>query len=405
MTGFTPDGIARLRQDTPGCAERIHLNNAGSGLMPRPVLDAVRAHLELESRIGGYEAADAERPAIDRAYASVAALIGAAPEQVAFMENATAAYAQALSAVPWQSGDMILTSRDDYVSNQIMFLSLHRRFGVWVLRAPGAPGGGVDVDAFSQMIRRHRPRLVALTHVPTNSGLVQPVEAIGTACREAGVLYLVDACQSVGQLPVDVAAIGCDFLSATSRKFLRGPRGSGFLYASSRVLDAGLEPLFPDLQGATWTDADTYTVRADARRFENWEFAFALLLGTGAAARYAMDIGIPPIAARTAALAALARERLSARGFRVLDRGTTLCGIVTVEIPGREPEAFQAALRARRINTSVSTRAYAVLDFDEKGVAWALRISPHYYNTEDEVETAVEGIVAVVSELGRAASD
>jgi selenocysteine lyase/cysteine desulfurase len=280
-----------------------------------------------------------------------------------------------------------------------MFLSLHRRFGVWVLRAPDAPGGGIDVEAFSQMVRLHRPRLVALTHVPTNSGLVQPVEAIGKACRESGVLYLVDACQSVGQLPVDVAAIGCDFLSATSRKFMRGPRGSGFLYVSRRVLDAGLEPLFPDLHGATWTDADAYTVRGDARRFENWEFAYALVLGTGAAARYAMEIGIPEIAARTAALAALARERLSAAGFRVLDRGPRLCGIVTVEIPGREPEAFQAALHERRINTSVSTRAYALLDFDQKGVAWALRLSPHYYNTDDEIGAAV-GVIAELAGRG-----
>jgi selenocysteine lyase/cysteine desulfurase len=399
MTTLPPELVERLRQDTPGCAERVHLNNAGSALMPRPVLDAVRGHLELEGRIGGYEAADAERPAIERAYGSVAALIGAAPELVAFVENATVAYAQALSAIPWQSGDMILTSRDDYVSNQIMFLSLHRRFGVWVLRAPDAPGGGIDVEAFSQMVRLHRPRLVALTHVPTNSGLVQPVEAIGKACRESGVLYLVDACQSVGQLPVDVAAIGCDFLSATSRKFMRGPRGSGFLYVSRRVLDAGLEPLFPDLHGATWTDADAYTVRGDARRFENWEFAYALVLGTGAAARYAMEIGIPEIAARTAALAALARERLSAAGFRVLDRGPRLCGIVTVEIPGREPEAFQAALHERRINTSVSTRAYALLDFDQKGVAWALRLSPHYYNTDDEIGAAV-GVIAELAGRG-----
>ncbi len=392
---FSADELTRLRADTPGCAERIHLNNAGAGLMPAPVLRVVTEHLELESRIGGYEAADARAAAIEDAYAAVATLLGCAPRNVAMVENATVAFQQALSAIPFERGDVILTSVNDYISNQLMFLSLAKRFGVEVVRAPESAEGGVDVDALARLVRERRPRLVSLTHVPTNSGLVQPVEAVGRVCREHGVWYLVDACQSAGQLPLDVNAIGCDFLSATSRKFLRGPRGAGFLLASDRALAAGLEPLFVDMRGAQWQEADRYQTEATAWRFENWEFAYALVLGTGAAARYALAIGLDRIAQRTTALAEQLRAQLAAAGFRVLDRGSQRCGIVTVAIPAHDAESFRSELQRRGINSSISRREYAVIDFAQKGVEWALRLSPHYYNTEDELHGAVTAIVEI----------
>lgn len=392
---FSPADLQRLRAETPGCAERIHLNNAGAGLMPAPVLRAITEHLELESRIGGYEASDARAAAIDDAYAAVAELLGCAPRNIAMVENATVAFQQALSAIPFQRGDAILTSVNDYISNQLMFLALAKRCGIEVLRAPEAPEGGVDVDAMTRLIRERRPRLVSLTHVPTNSGLVQPVAEVGRICRTQEVWYLVDACQSAGQLPLNVHAIGCDFLSATSRKFLRGPRGAGFLFASDRALAAGLEPLFPDMRGAQWQAADSYQADATARRFENWEFAYALVLGTGAAVRYALTIGIDRIAPRTTALAALLREQLAGAGFRVLDRGSQRCGIVTAAIPGCDADSLHSELQRRGINSSISRRAYAVIDFAQKGVEWALRLSPHYYNTEDELRRAV----AVITEL------
>lgn len=392
---FSADELSRFRAETPGCAGRIHLNNAGAALMPAPVLAAIVEHLELESRIGGYEAAEQRAAAIEDAYAAVAALLGCAPRNIAMVENATVAYQQALSAIPFERGDAILTSVNDYASNQIMFLSLARRCSIEVVRAPEAAEGGVDRDAVARLLRERRPRLVALTHVPTNSGLVQPVEAVGRICREHGVWYLVDACQSAGQLPLDVNAMGCDFLSATSRKFLRGPRGAGFLFASDRALAAGLEPLFLDLHSARWLEPNRYEAVPSAKRYENWEFAYALVLGTGAAVRYALGVGIERIAERTTALAALLRERLAAAGFRVLDRGARRCGIVTIEVPGRESEEFHRALMQRGVNTSISTRQYAVIDFAQKGVEWALRVSPHYYNTEDEIQGAVAATTEV----------
>ncbi len=390
---FSPAEITRLRAETPGCEHRVHLNNAGAALMPRSVVRAILDHIELEAQRGGYEAAAMRVDAVQQSYVAVAALVGAAPRNIAFAENATAAYAQALSAVPFEPGDTIVTTQDDYVSNQLMFLSLAKRLGVRIVRAPVAPEGGVDVLGLERLVERERPRLVAVTHVPTNSGLVQQVRAVGQICQSYEVLYLVDACQSVGQLPVEVSDLGCDFLSATGRKFLRGPRGSGFLYVSDRVLEAGLAPLFIDLQGARWTGPDHYELHPGAARFENWEFAYALVLGAGEAARYARGVGIQRIATRIARLSNALRTAFGRAGLRVLDRGSLPCGIVTVEVPGWDAAKFHAALEDRGVNTSVSTPAFAVIDFAEKRVDWALRISPHYYNTDEEIAVAAAAIV------------
>lgn len=389
--------VARWRRETPGCRHRVHLNNAGAALMPAAVLDTVVAHLEREAVMGGYEAADAAAEEVTGTYTAVAELIGAAPRNIAVVENATAAFALALSAFDFRPGDRILTTRNDYVSNQIMYLSLARRLGVEVIRAEDLPEGGVDPDSVRRLVGQRRPRLVAVTHVPTNSGLVQEVEAVGEICEANGIPYLVDACQSVGQLPLDVGRMRCGFLSATARKFLRGPRGVGFLYVSDQLLAGGVQPLLVDMRGAEWTAADEYTLVDGARRFENWEYAYALHLGLGAAARYALAVGVAEGGRRAAQLARYARERLAAvDGVRVLDRGTTLCAIVTAEVRGLDARAVVARLRERGINTSASLRAYALLDMEAKQATSAVRLSPHYYNTPEEIDTAVAAIEEIV---------
>ncbi len=190
--------VLAWRADTPGCDRLVHLNNAGAALVPRPVSEAVTGHLRLEEELGGYEAAEACQEANAAASASIARLIGGPPGSIAMLQNSTFAFAQALSAFDFRPGDRILTSRADYASNQIMYLSLARRLGVEIVRAPDAPDGGIDPDAVRALLARRRPALVALTWVPTNSGLVQPAEAIGSICREREVPLLLDACQAVG---------------------------------------------------------------------------------------------------------------------------------------------------------------------------------------------------------------
>ena len=393
MIPATPPELARWRSDTPGCSRLVHLNNAGAALVPRPVSDAILGYLRLEQELGGYEARDAESEAIQRTYAALGRLLGAEARNIALVQNSTVAFAQAITAFDLGPGDIVLTSRSDYASNQIMYLSLARRRGVEIVRAPEAPEGGIDADEVRRLIRQRRPSLVALTWIPTNSGLVQPVEAVGQICREAGVPYLIDACQAAGQVPIDVLRLHCDYLSGTARKFLRGPRGLGFLYVSDRALQAGAHPLLVDMHGADWTEPDVFELTPDARRFETWEFAHALVLGLGAAAEYALAIGVDRAGQRARELAAYARASLAALpGIRVLDRGPELCAIATIAIAGRDTADIKLQLRARGINTSSPHREDAVIDMDEKQTTSALRISPHYYNTREEIDTAVEAL-------------
>jgi len=385
--------LQKWRDDTPGAARRIHLNNAGAGLMPSAVVSAICTHIEREADLGGYESEDAAAQQLRDAYDAVAALLNAAARNIAIVENATVGFFQALSAFDFQPGDVIVTTRNDYISNQLAYFSLAQRRGVVVRRAADLASGGVDPDSVRSLLRDPRVRLLAATWVPTNSGLIQPVEALGEIAAAAGVPYLVDACQAVGQLPIDVQSLRCDFMSATARKFLRGPRGIGFLYVSDRALHSGLFPLYLDMRGGLWKTADTFELVSDARRFENWESACALVLGLGAAARYAAEVGVERGGARARALAMRLRSQLTdVPGLRVLDRGAELAAIVTVEVAGQAAPALVGELRARGINTSATLRDYALLDMDDKRATSALRLSPHYYNTDAELDAAVGAI-------------
>ena len=393
---ITDEQVAQRRKDTPGCANRIHLNNAGSGLMPQAVLNAITGHLNREANFGGYESADEAAPAIAESYTSVARLIGAQTRNIAVVENSTVAFFQALSAFDFQPGDVIVTTRNDYISNQLAYLSLAQRRGVQVARAADLPSGGADPQSVRELLRKPRVRLLAVTWVPTNSGLIQPVETLGEIAESAAVPYLIDACQAAGEIPMDVAKLRCDFLSATARKFLRGPRGLGFLYVSDRALKRGDYPLYIDMRGASWVSPDSFEPAPDARRFENWEFPYSLVLGLGEAARYATAAGIERCGRRARELAATLRSKLrQLPGFRVLDRGHELAAIVTVEIKGWHAPDVVSILRQQGINTSAARRANAVIDMDEKGAASAVRFSPHYYNTEAEIDAAVEAAKAL----------
>jgi selenocysteine lyase/cysteine desulfurase len=389
--------LAMWRADTPGCSTRIHFNNAGASLMPTPVKDAITGHLGRESVEGGYEAADAAAPLLADAYDALGTLVGATARNIAVVSSATRAFAQALEAFDFAPGDVILTSSNDYISNQLMYLSLGRRRGVRVVRAPEAPEGGVDVEAFARALGKERPRLAALTWIPTNSGLIQPAAAVGAACREAGVPFLLDACQAVGQLPVDVKVLHCDYLAATARKFLRGPRGLGFLCVSDAALARGDYPLHVDMRGARWTEADAFSVVNDARRFEEWELPHALVLGMGAAVRYALEVGVDVASARAHRLAAAVRASVGAiPGVRSLDRGRHLSAITTFAIEGREGRDLMLALRAEGINTSAQSREDAVIDFDRKHATSLLRISPHYFNTDEELYQVTSALARLV---------
>ena len=389
--------LTRWRADTPGCAHRNHLNNAGAALMPVPVIEAIDDHLRLESEIGGYEAEAARADAIAAVYDDIGGLVRAPARNMAIVASATDGFTRSMSAFDLRRGDVILTSNCDYVSYQITFLSLAERLGIEIRHAPDLPEGGIDAGAVREMLRREPVRLVHVSWVPTNSGLVQDVASVGAVCEEAGIPYVVDACQAVGQLEIDVAALRCDYLSVTARKFLRGPRGLGFMYVSDKALARGDHPLFVDMRGAMWVDVDRYELVKGAQRFEDWEFPHALVLGLGAAARYARRVGVGPGGRRAATLAAtLRRELADLDGVRVLDRGRQQCAIVTVDVSGWHANDLVGALGQRGINTTASLRWYGLIDFTKKGTTSALRLSPHYYNTEEEISSAIGAVREII---------
>ncbi|MBL0929293.1 MAG: aminotransferase class V-fold PLP-dependent enzyme [Alphaproteobacteria bacterium] len=392
--------IARLRADTPGTAELIHFNNAGCALPPRAVVDAMTDYLRLEMEIGGYEAAARMQARLDRPYAALATLLNAQPDEIAVLENATRAWDMAFYAVRMAPGDRVLTTRTEYCSNYIAFLQRARRDGIEIDVAPSLDNGDVDLAAFEHLIGP-RTKLIAITHVATSGGLVNPAAAIGAIAKRAKLPYLLDACQSVGQMAIDVEAIGCDMLSATARKFLRGPRGIGFLYVRRSMLDL-LDPPFLDDFAADWYADGDYRLRADARRFETPECSFAAKVGFGVALDYALALPMAEIETRVASLAAALRTRLTdVPGVTIQDRGTRRCGIVTFTKAGIPAPALKAKLAERKINVTVSVAEATRLDLIPRGIDKMIRASVHYYNAEDGILRFAEAVEAMALEHAR----
>ncbi|MEZ4659310.1 MAG: aminotransferase class V-fold PLP-dependent enzyme [Caldilineaceae bacterium] len=384
-----PIDLNRARAETPGCDHVLHFNNAGASLMPQPVLDACLDHLQLEAMTGGYEAADQEQARVEAVYDSVARLLNCQRNEIAIIENATRAWDMAFYAIPFQPGDRILTAMAEYASNYIAYLQIARRTGAVVEVVPNDEYGQISVAALANMVDA-RVKLISITHVPTNGGLVNPAAAVGKVAREAGVLYLLDACQSAGQMPLDVEKIGCDMLSATGRKYLRGPRGTGFLYVRQSAL-AKLEPPMLDLHAARWTALEQFEMRADARRFENWETNYAAKLGLGAAVDYALGWGMDVIWERVQVLAEKLRAQLAdLPGVTVHDIGQQRCGIVTFAVNGRNVEEIRQILRGQNINVSTSTVFSTRHDMEARQLAELVRASVHYYNTEAEINRFCE---------------
>jgi cysteine desulfurase / selenocysteine lyase len=397
QAGMTDVDVQRWRMDTPGCANVTHLNNAGASLPPAVVLQSTFGHLEREARHGGYEAAAAFAEAMDRVYTSIGALVGADGAQIALTENATRAWDMAFYSIPFRPGDRILTGVSEYASNYLAFLQMRAAKGVEIVVIPDDPCGDIDLQALDSEIDE-RTRLVAITHVPTNGGVTSPVQDIGAIAKRHGAFFLVDACQSAGQLPIDVNEIGCDFLSATGRKYLRGPRGTGFLYARAETT-AGLHPPFIDLHAATWTATDAYELRPGARRFESWERNVAGYLGLGAAVDYALAAGVDRIEERVCALAARLRTALSElSGVTVRDKGRRLSGIVTFSHDRLSADQITGRLRERGINTWICRSPATRLDHERRALPDLVRASVHYFNTHNEIDLLARALRTMIGD-------
>ena len=393
---ITDTDLERLRADTPGVRHVLHLGNAAAALPPRPVVEAMMEHLTLEATIGAYEAEASQEEAVLRPYHALAQLLNCDRREIAILENATRAWDLAFYSLPLERGDRILTGMNEYASNYIALLQVERRLGVEVTAIPDDEHGQIDVAALADAID-DRTRLIALTHVPTNGGLVNPAVEVGRVAREGGVTYLLDACQSVGQMPLDVEEIGCDLLSGTARKFLRGPRGVGFLYAR-RELAESIEPILLDLRAAEWSAIDDYEIVPGARRFETWEGNIAGKIALGVAVDYALGVGLEDIRERVFGLAADLREALAAiDGVTIADQGRERCGIVTWHHDSVPAPRIRDLLREQAINVNSIEPSLTRLDSDRRGLPPLVRSSVHYYNSDDELARFVEAVREVVA--------
>jgi cysteine desulfurase/selenocysteine lyase len=381
--------IDRIRADTPAVARLVYLHNAGAALMPVPVVEAMKRHIDLEAEIGGYAAAQWESDRLQAVYGSVARLVNATPDEIALTENATSAWQMAFYALPFQEGDRILTAEAEYAANYVAYLQVAKRTGAVIDVVPSDDSGELDLRALERMLDE-RVKLIAITWIPTNGGLVNPGAAVGKIARARGIPYLLDACQAVGQLAVDVDAIGCDILSATGRKFLRGPRGTGFLYVRRAMLDR-LEPPMIDHFAAPWVSRDEYRLRDDARRFETWENNYAARLGLGIAVDYALDVGLEPIERRCRLLAGRLRTGLAAvPGIEIRDLGRNAAAIVSFTVEGHEAGAVVSDAAVAGITIGVSNPSSTRLDAEARALPPIVRASPHYYNTEAEIDRLIE---------------
>ncbi|MFI6868387.1 aminotransferase class V-fold PLP-dependent enzyme [Nocardia sp. NPDC050406] len=386
--------IAQLRADTPGCEDLVFLDSAGSSLPPRVVVDTAVAHLRREAEIGGYRAANERLDDLRAVKTAIGALINADAGAIALSDSASRAWTDFFYSVPLGPGDRILVSGADYASNAIAALQRARRTGATVEAIPSDSSGQLDLDALAAMLDE-RVKLVSLVHVPTNGGLVNPVTEATRIAHRVGALVLLDACQSAGQLPLDVAELDVDALSATGRKWLRGPRGTGFLYVRPE-LAATMEPERLDLHSAQWTGPEDYTLAPGAERFEFWECDVAARLGLGAAVHYLLDLGPTQVYEAIAERAEYLRKTLAEiGGVTVRDLGTQHAGIVSFTVDGLEPVAVRDRLAGEQITVTVSHRGSTLLDMSARELDSVVRASPHSFVSFEDLDRFVGAVGAL----------
>ena len=359
--------------------------------MPAPVADSLHAYLREEEESGGYETMDRRAEDLGTFYVAAARLLNCTADEIAFADSATRAWNAAFYAFELKPGDQVLAGSAEYGSNLVAMLHRAKRTGAEIVWVPNDTLGRIDVAALERLITP-RVRMICLTHSPSGDGLINPAADVGMRARAAGIPYLLDACQSIGQLPLDVERLGCDILCGTGRKYLRGPRGTGLLYVRQRLLDQ-LEPNQLNHHAAELSSTSSYRLRQDAKRFECWERNYAGQVALGVAIDYALGWGLARIEARVKTLAVELRRQLAETGgIRVGDQGDEKSGIVTF-FSDRNPSAeLHRKLRGHNINTSTVPFSANPVIAAQRQLPEMVRASLHYYNTFEEVDRFVDNL-------------
>ena len=379
--------IEKVRSATPGCHDKLFVNSAGSSLISQKVIDISKEYLDQEADIGGYDVMEARAKDFSFFYSEVAKLINATPKNIAFAISATDAYSKVLYSFNWTEKDVILTTTDDYVSNIISFLHIKRRYGSKIVFVENLENGDLDYEDLDKKLEEFQPTIFALTHIPTSSGIIHDAARAGAICSKYDSYFLLDACQSIGQIKLDVQTIKCDFLTVTGRKFLRGPRGTGFLFVADHILETQIGPLCIDLAGSVWESEDSFTFGADAKRFEYWERNYSNLLGLTQAIREINEIGIENIEKYNRLLNDTLRGNLAdIKGLELFDYGSKQGNIVTFIVHGKSQKEHSQYLRENRIFGSFTRSSSALIDMKSKGHEWLIRLSPHFFNSTAEME-------------------
>ena len=387
--------VQQFRKETKGTANLNHFNNAGASLSPDIVVDTVIDYLQAEATIGGYEAEAKYKDQLDHTYDLIAQLINADKEEIAILESASAAWVIAFNGISFQQGDEVITCEMEYVTNVIGLLYAEKTYGIVIKVIPNDEQGNFSLSALAEAISP-KTKLFAITHIASGTGGIMPIIEIGAIARKHGILYLLDACQSAGHVPIDVKEIGCDMLSVTGRKYLRAPRGTGFLFVKNEVRDQ-LKLVAVDGFNAQSVSTTDFKLRDDGKRFELYEKNRALTLGLGKAVEYALNIGVDRIWDRIQFLSALLRQKLqNIDGVVVHDTGTQKCGIVTFSVRGVDPASIKSNLGERKINVSVAWAKSTLYFMDKNHLNSVVRASVHYYNTEEELETLCSAVIELI---------
>ncbi len=392
--GLSPKTVVAVRDLTPGVKGRIHLDNCGSALMPSPVIAAMQNALQRDAAFGGYVAQEQQEGKLEAGYSSLARLLGGDVSDYAFVGSAVDGWTKAFYSLPLQAGDNIVTAYNEYCSNYIAFLQVKKNRGVEIRVARQAPSGRIDLAHLQSLIDK-RTALISISHMPSSSGEINQVEKVGEIARSAGVLYQLDACQSVGHVPVDVGRIGCDILTGTSRKFLRGPRGIGFLYVNEKARSV-MEPVVLTNQSAEWSSADDYSLRQDARVFEAWERSVINQLGFSAAIDYLLELGVEAATQQIAKNATYLRKRLpDLKNVTVECPPGAVSAIITLNIAGRLPSDVKSILEDQHIAVKTASVVHTRLDMEHRGIESAVRVSPHYYTSTEDMDTLLTALEAL----------